>query len=97
MLKFSGVPKDLPPQGFHGKKKIYPDTPNSPELVQEVKHVQEGGNNTKYFHLIANKKHRKNRISQLEQDEGTIVVEEKLKVYIIEYYKKLFGAPIKNT
>jgi hypothetical protein len=25
----------------------------------KVKHVQEGGNNTKYFHLIANGKHRK--------------------------------------
>jgi hypothetical protein len=59
--------------------------------------VQEGGNNTKYFHLIANRKHRKKRISQLEKDEGTIVVEENLKFHIIEYYKKLFGAPIKNT
>ena len=27
----------------------------------KVKHVQEGGNNTKYFHLIANGKHRKKR------------------------------------
>jgi hypothetical protein len=25
----------------------------------KVKHVQEGGNNTKYFHLMANGKHRK--------------------------------------
>ena len=25
----------------------------------KVKHVQEGGNNTKYFHLVANGKHRK--------------------------------------
>jgi hypothetical protein len=25
----------------------------------KIKHVQEGGNNTKYFHLIANGKHRK--------------------------------------
>jgi hypothetical protein len=24
----------------------------------KVKHIQEGGNNTKYFHLIANGKHR---------------------------------------
>jgi hypothetical protein len=28
----------------------------------KVKHVQEGGNNTKYFHLIANGKHRKKKI-----------------------------------
>ena len=27
----------------------------------KVKHVQEGGNNTKYFHLVANGKHRKKR------------------------------------
>jgi hypothetical protein len=59
----------------------------------KIKHIQEGGNNTKYFHLIANGKHRKKKIFQLEQDEGTIVGDENLKVYITEYYKKLFGAP----
>jgi hypothetical protein len=62
----------------------------------KVKHVQEGGNNTKYFHLIANGKHRRKKIFQLEQDEGTIVGEENLKVYITEFYKKLFGAPTQN-
>ena len=39
----------------------------------KVRHIQEGGNNTKYFHLIANGKHQKKKIFQLEQDEGTIV------------------------
>jgi hypothetical protein len=39
----------------------------------KVRHIQEGGNNTKYFHLIANGKHRKKKFFQLEQDEGTIV------------------------
>ena len=39
----------------------------------KVKHIQESGDNTKYFHLIANGKHRRKRIFQLEQDEGTIV------------------------
>jgi hypothetical protein len=38
-----------------------------------VKHVQEDGNNTKYFHLSANEKHRRKTIFQLEQDEGTII------------------------
>jgi hypothetical protein len=28
----------------------------------KVKHIQEGGNNTKYFHLIANGRHRKKKI-----------------------------------
>jgi hypothetical protein len=59
----------------------------------KVKHVQEGGENTKYLHLIANGKHRRKKIFQLEQDEGTIVGGENLKVYITEYYKKLFGDP----
>jgi len=63
----------------------------------KVKHIQEGGQNTKYFHLIANGKHRKKKIFQLEQDEGTIVGEENLKLYITKYYKKLFGSPEPNT
>jgi hypothetical protein len=62
----------------------------------KVKHVQEGGNNTKYFHLIANGKHRRKKIFQLEQDEGTIVGDDNLNFFISEYYKKLFGAPVQN-
>jgi hypothetical protein len=62
----------------------------------KVKHIQEGGNNTKYFHLIANGKHRKKKIFQLEQEEGTIVGDDNLIVYITEYYKKLFGPPEDN-
>jgi hypothetical protein len=62
----------------------------------QVKYIQEGGDNTKYFHLIANGKHRKKKIFQLEQDEGTIIGEENLKVFISEYYKGLFGAPPQN-
>ena len=63
----------------------------------KVKHVQQGGDNTRYFHLIANGKHRKKRIFQLEQDEGTIVGETNLKMFISEYYKKLFGASTPNN
>jgi hypothetical protein len=62
----------------------------------KVKYIQEEGDNTKYFHLIANGKHRKKKIFQLEQAEGTIVGEENLKVFISEYYKGLFGAPPEN-
>jgi hypothetical protein len=39
----------------------------------------------RYFHLIVNGKHRKKRIFQLEQDEGTIVSEENKKGFITEY------------
>jgi hypothetical protein len=52
------------------------------------------GENTKYFHLIANGKHRKKKNSK---DEGTIIGEENLKVFISEYYKGLFGAPPQNN
>ena len=54
---------------------------------EKVKYIQEGGNNTRYFHIIANGKHRKNKIFQLEQDEGTIVGQENLKIFISEFYK----------
>jgi hypothetical protein len=50
----------------------------------KVKYIQEGGDNTKYFHLIANGKHRKKKFFQLEQDEGTIVGDDNLKTYITE-------------
>ena len=63
----------------------------------KVKHIQEGGYNTKYFHLIANGKHRKKKIFQLEQEEGTIVGDENLCIFINEYYKRLFGAPVQNN
>jgi hypothetical protein len=36
----------------------------------------------------------KKKIYQLEQEEGTIFGDEDLKVYISEFYKKLFGDPI---
>jgi hypothetical protein len=34
----------------------------------KVKHVQEGGDNTNYFHLIANGKHRRKNIFRIEQE-----------------------------
>jgi hypothetical protein len=42
---------------------------------------------------VANGKHRRKKIFQLEQEEGTIVGQENLKNYISEYYKALFGDP----
>jgi hypothetical protein len=47
--------------------------------------------------LIANGKHRKKKIFQLEKQEETIVGEANLKVYNTEFYKKLFGAPAPNN
>jgi hypothetical protein len=38
----------------------------------------------------------KKKVFQLEQGEGTIVGQQNLKVFITEYYKKLFAAPETN-
>ncbi|XP_073355470.1 uncharacterized protein [Aegilops tauschii subsp. strangulata] len=62
-------------------------------LRAKVWRVVQGDANTEFFHMIANGKHRKKRIFQLEQDEGTIVGQENLKLYITEFYKQLFGPP----
>jgi mannosylglycoprotein endo-beta-mannosidase len=62
----------------------------------KVKHVQEGENNTKYFHLIANGIHRRKKIFQLEEEEGIILGQDNLKNFISEFYKNLFGPPSPN-
>ena len=62
-------------------------------LRAKVRRVVQGDANTQFFHLIANGKHRKKRVFQLEQDEGTILGQDNLKIYITEYYKQLFGPP----
>jgi ubiquitin len=60
----------------------------------KVKHLLEGDDNTKYFQLVANGKHRKERIYSLEDDNRpSIVDEEELKKHITSYYKGLFGKP----
>ena len=59
--------------------------------------VVQGDDNTQFFHMVANGKHRKKKIIQLEQDEGTIVGHENLKAYISNYYKSLFGPPNTST
>jgi hypothetical protein len=53
----------------------------------------EGDSNTRYFHSVANGRHRKKLIHSLVQEEGTIEGHEQLKSYITNYYKGLFGEP----
>ena len=55
--------------------------------------ILQGDSNTRYFHSIANGRHRKKRIHSLIQEEGTIEGQEQLKSYITNYYKGLFGDP----
>ena len=55
--------------------------------------ILKGDSNTRYFHGVANGRHRKKIIHSLQQDKGTIEGHEQLKSYITNYYKNLFGAP----
>jgi mannosylglycoprotein endo-beta-mannosidase len=53
--------------------------------------ILEGDSNTRYFHGIANGRHRRKHIQSLVQDEGLIEGHDQLKSYITNYYKELFG------
>jgi mannosylglycoprotein endo-beta-mannosidase len=55
--------------------------------------ILEGDSNTRYFHSVANGRHRKKRIHTLVQDEGKIEGLDNFKKFITSYYKNLFGAP----
>jgi hypothetical protein len=61
----------------------------------KTKNLLEGDDNTQYFHLIANGKHRKTRIFQLEGN-NKIIKEEELKEHITTYYQNLFD-PLTNV
>lgn len=60
----------------------------------KVKELLEGDSNTKYFQLIANGKHRKTRIYQLQDGNHTISSDEDLKKYITKHYR---GPPDNNN
>jgi hypothetical protein len=47
--------------------------------------ILEGDSNTRYFHGVANGRHRKKRIHSLVQDDGRIEGHENLKAYITNY------------
>ena len=61
-------------------------------LRAKVTKVVQRDDNTQFLDMIANEKHRKKKLIQLEHDEGTIVGQENLKLYISNFSKKLFGA-----
>ena len=63
----------------------------------KTKDLSELDNNTQYFHLVANGKHRKQHIFKLNQEHGIIVGDAQLKAYITNYYKGLFGQPEDNN
>jgi mannosylglycoprotein endo-beta-mannosidase len=57
----------------------------------KVKHLLEGDANTKYYHLLANGRHRKPRIFQAEDDDNILTGDAQLKEHITSYYKTIFG------
>jgi hypothetical protein len=59
----------------------------------KVKTLLVGDANTRFFHLVANGKHRKQRIFKLEDDQGVVVGDNCLKRHITNYYQNLFGQP----
>ena len=59
----------------------------------KVKTLLEGDDNTRFFHLVANGKHRKQHIYKLENDQGVVIGDAQLKSYITKFYKDLFGPP----
>jgi hypothetical protein len=59
----------------------------------KARFLLERDSNMRYFHSVANGRHRKKLIHSLVQDEGAIEGHEQLKLYIMSYYKGLFGTP----
>jgi hypothetical protein len=62
----------------------------------KVQNLLRGEDNTHFFHLIASDKRRKQHIFRLEQEDETIVGDNKLKSYITRYYKNLFGKLVQS-
>jgi hypothetical protein len=59
----------------------------------KVKTLLEGVANTRFFHLVADGRHRKQRIFKLEDDQGVVFGDDCVKTHITNYYKNLFGQP----
>jgi hypothetical protein len=59
----------------------------------KVKTLLEGGANTRFFHLVANGKHRKQHIYRLVDDNGVAVSSDHLKCHITNYLKKFVRDP----
>ena len=60
----------------------------------KVKTLLEGDDNTRFFHLVAKGKHRKQYIYKLENDQGVVIGDDQLKKHITQFYKNLFGSPV---
>ena len=55
--------------------------------------AREGDRNTKYFHSCATRRHRKNLIESIRDDEGVWrVQQEEIGAVLVDYYKSLFAS-----
>ena len=63
----------------------------------KVTDVLLGDNNTRYFQIVANGKHRKKCIFSLEHEGGKIEGQHNLKGYITQFYKELFSPSEENS
>jgi hypothetical protein len=63
----------------------------------KVKYIQEGGDNTKYFHLIANGKHRKKKYSNLSRMRARLLVKKTLKYSLVNTTRAYLGRQLKTT
>ena len=63
----------------------------------KVTNILLGDNNTRYFQMVANGKHRKKHIFSQEHKGGKIEGQHNLKAYITQFYKELFGPPEENN
>jgi hypothetical protein len=61
------------------------------------KHLLEWDSNTKYFQLLANGRHRKFRVFQLQDGTQNISGDADLKRYITSYYRGHFGPPQESS
>ena len=63
----------------------------------KVKTFLEGDDNTRFFYLVANGKHRKQHIYKLENDQGVVIGDAQLKSYITQFIKTYLGLRMLQT
>lgn len=70
---------------------IYLDEEKYWKQRSKQKWLEEGDHNSKYFHVIANHKRKKNRITSLRINNSTTQSIGVIKKHVLEYYKEVLG------
>lgn len=53
--------------------------------------IKDGDKNNAYFHTLANHRHRKNHLSELNSDNGTVYSTKEMLEVVTSFYENLFG------